>query len=199
MAEDIVTKDKIKDAALKLFQQKGFAGTKTRDIAIEAGTNVALLNYYFSSKEKLCEIVMEESLRKVFLGLEGAFRKSTVEEKLESIVNNYFDILLKNPDLPLFVFREIQAGATGFFDKSGISPGLISQSTFVKQLGEELNVKNPLQIMLNILALVIFPFIAKPIWMRVADMDENGFTAFVEERRTLIPAWVKLLINTESK
>ena len=49
---------KIKQAARKLFTEKGFDAVKTRDIAAEAGINLALLNYYFRSKEKLFEIVM---------------------------------------------------------------------------------------------------------------------------------------------
>jgi AcrR family transcriptional regulator len=198
MSEDIKTKEKIKNAALKLFQQKGFAGTKTRDIAKEAGINIALLNYYFRSKEKLFEIVMEESLRKIFFGMRDVFKKPTFEEKLEGIVNNYFDALLTNPDLPLFVFSEIQAGATGFFKKAGISSDFVTKSPFLKQLSEEFKIGNPLQIILNILALVLFPFIAKPLWMLITEINENEFVAFIEERRKLVPAWIKLIINTNT-
>ena len=63
------TEQKIKEAAKKVFQQKGFAGTRTRDIAEEAGINLALLNYYFRSKKKLYEIIMLESLREFFAGV----------------------------------------------------------------------------------------------------------------------------------
>jgi AcrR family transcriptional regulator len=198
MTRDIKTKEKIKNAALKLFQQKGFARTKTRDIAKEAGINIALLNYYFRSKETLFEIVMEESLRKIFFGLRDVFTKPTFEEKLEGIVNNYFDALQTNPDLPLFVFSEIQAGATGFFKKAGISSGFITKSLFFKQLSEELKIKNPLQVILNVLALIIFPFIAKPLWILVTETNETDFAAFIEERRKLIPVWIKLIINTNT-
>jgi AcrR family transcriptional regulator len=197
MAKDIKTKEKIKETALKLFQQKGFAGTKTRDISIESGVNIALINYYFGSKENLFEIVMEESLKKLFFGIRDVFDKATIEEKLEGIVNNYFDALLTNPDLPLFIFSEIQGGATGFLEKANIPPDFIIKSALLKQLEDELKVKNPLQIILNILALVIFPFIAKPLWMLVAEMNETEFVTLVEERRKLIPAWIKLMIETE--
>jgi AcrR family transcriptional regulator len=196
MAEDIKTEEKIKNAALKLFQQKGFAGTKTREIAQEAGINIALLNYYFRSKEKLFEIVMEESLRKIFFGIRNIFKKPDFEDKLEGIVNNYIDALQANPDLPLFVFSEIQAGASGLLKKAGITSDFIIKSSFMQQLSEELKVKNPLQIILNILALVIFPFLAKPLWIQLTDVNEEEFAAFIEERRTLIPGWIKLIINT---
>ena len=45
------TEEKIMNAARAVFQRKGFAGTRTRDIAEEAGINLALLNYYFRSKQ----------------------------------------------------------------------------------------------------------------------------------------------------
>ena len=56
---EVTTEDKILSAASKVFTEKGFAGTRTRDIAEEAGINLALLNYYFRSKEKLFQQVMK--------------------------------------------------------------------------------------------------------------------------------------------
>ncbi|MFM7388296.1 MAG: TetR family transcriptional regulator [Bacteroidota bacterium] len=47
------TEQKIKDAALTVFIQKGFVNCTSREIAREAGMNVALVNYYFRSKSKL--------------------------------------------------------------------------------------------------------------------------------------------------
>ncbi|MGC3977884.1 MAG: TetR family transcriptional regulator [Paludibacteraceae bacterium] len=50
---DQSTEEKIKQSAEKVFMEKGFFGARTRDIADEAGINLALLNYYFRSKENL--------------------------------------------------------------------------------------------------------------------------------------------------
>jgi AcrR family transcriptional regulator len=43
------------DIAERLFAERGFDGTSVRDIADEAGINVAMISYYFGSKEKLME------------------------------------------------------------------------------------------------------------------------------------------------
>ena len=51
--QEQTTEEKILEAASEVFTEKGFAGTRTRDIAEKAGINLALLNYYFRSKEKL--------------------------------------------------------------------------------------------------------------------------------------------------
>ena len=58
--KELSTEEKIIAAARKLFTQKGFSATKTRDIAEEAGINLALLNYYFRSKQNLFQIIIEE-------------------------------------------------------------------------------------------------------------------------------------------
>ena len=60
---DLSTEEKIKNSARAVFHRKGFAAARTRDIAQEAGINLALLNYYFRSKEKLFNIVMLEAFQ----------------------------------------------------------------------------------------------------------------------------------------
>lgn len=51
------TKDKILDAAERLFAERGFAATSVRAITAEAGVNIAALNYHFGSKDALIEAV----------------------------------------------------------------------------------------------------------------------------------------------
>ena len=52
-------KETIIESAIELFSVKGFEGTSVREIAAEAGVNVAMINYYFVSKEKLFESAVE--------------------------------------------------------------------------------------------------------------------------------------------
>jgi TetR/AcrR family transcriptional regulator, cholesterol catabolism regulator len=54
---------KIRKAAAKLFAEKGFENTTTRDIAGAAGINNAALYYYFDSKEQLLYQILEEVMR----------------------------------------------------------------------------------------------------------------------------------------
>lgn len=42
-------------AAEKLFAEKGFEGTSTREISKAANVNISMISYYFGSKEKLYE------------------------------------------------------------------------------------------------------------------------------------------------
>ena len=108
--EELSTEDKILIAASKVFTEKGFSGTRTRDIAEEAGINLALLNYYFRTKEKLFEQVMKVKIVLLFGQIIPIVtnEKTSLDEKIDLASEKYFEILSKNPNLPLFVIREIQ-------------------------------------------------------------------------------------------
>src|ERR1700751_6460756 len=98
-SKNISTEEKIKQAARKIFMQKGYAATRTRDIAEEAGINLALLNYYFRSKEKLFDLIMLESLhdfrQHIIVALND--EKTSLESKIETLVSNYIDLLINQP------------------------------------------------------------------------------------------------------
>jgi AcrR family transcriptional regulator len=53
------TKDKLMDAAEKLFARRGIHGTSLRDITGEAGVDLALVNYHFGNKKLLLAAVIE--------------------------------------------------------------------------------------------------------------------------------------------
>jgi AcrR family transcriptional regulator len=56
------TKERILDAAERLFADRGFAATSTRNITSEAEVNLAAVNYHFGSKEKLIRAVFARRL-----------------------------------------------------------------------------------------------------------------------------------------
>src|ERR1700743_21623 len=94
------TEEKIKEAARRVFTKKGYAATRTRDIAEESGFNLALINYYFRSKEKLFDIVMVEHIQTFIHSVMGIVndRDTTLQQKMEELIGHYIDMLIKNPD-----------------------------------------------------------------------------------------------------
>ena len=123
---NISTEERIKAAARKVFHQKGYAGTRTRDIAEEAGINHAMLNYYFRSKEKLFTIIMTETMAQFFKGLSHLLNdeNTSLEQKIELIVNNYTDLLLEEPELPTFMFNEVRNNPEPFIENNPIRQAL---------------------------------------------------------------------------
>lgn len=194
---DSTTEEKIKTAARKVFTKKGYSAARTRDIADEAGINLALLNYYFRSKEKLFDIVMMENLQKFLLALSGSLRdeKSSLNEKVALIAANYIDMLKANPDLPLFVLSEIRANPEKLASNMGVKTILL-ESAFFNQLMEATKGKiHPLHLLINIMSMTIFPFIASPLLQNVGSLKQSDFDNMMEERKKMIPIWFDSIVK----
>ena len=194
---EISTEDKILLAASKVFTEKGFAGARTRDIADEAGINLALLNYYFRSKEKLFDQVMKVKIVLLFGKIIPIIsnEKTTIEEKIDLASEKYFEILSKNPNLPLFVISEIQKKNS---DIKSILPveKILMNSVIIQQIKEKNPEFNPFHFLLNFLGMTVFPFLARPVFQNFHIMNDDEFQKFVEERKTLVPQWIKLILNS---
>lgn len=198
---DTSTEEKIKQAARVVFHQKGYAATRTRDIAEQADINLALLNYYFRSKEKLFDIIMVETLSEFLKHLIIVLNDITtsLDEKIEQIAYNYIDFLSENPGVPLFIMSELRNNPAGLLDKLPIKNVLLN-SEFMKQYQKSIDegkvkANNPLQFLMNIMGLVVFPFIAQPMLMGLGNIDHEQFTQLMQERKANIPVWVKLIMN----
>lgn len=195
------TEDKIKEAARKLFTQKGYAATRTRDIAEEAGINLALVNYYFRSKEKLFDIIMLENMQGMIKSVLVVINNETtsLEEKLEAMVSNYIDHLIRQPEIPLFMLSELRTNPEELFAKLGIKEQLF-QSHFMKQMQEammagKMKAIHPLHFMMNLIGMTVFPFVASPMICDLGNLDTDSFNELMKERKELIPVWIKTIME----
>lgn len=193
---DTSTEEKIKEAARKVFLKKGYAATRTRDIAEESGINLALLNYYFRSKEKLFQLVMSEKVQKLFGTITPILNdaETTLEIKIELIAASYALMLTEYPDLPLFVLSEMKNHPDQMASNTGLGK-ILQQSVFIKQIKEQRPDINPLQFFINILGMIIFPFIIKPVLKASGSLSNQAFNNLVEERKKLIPKWAKAMLK----
>lgn len=196
--KDLSTEEKIKQAARKVFMQKGFAATRTRDIAEESGINLALLNYYFRSKEKLFNEVMLEKVHQFFGALLPIINDSStkLDTKIELIVSNYIEMLFQNPDLPLFVLGEMK-GHSEKLKKILPVQKITENISFIKQLKEKRPDINPIHFLMNILGMTVFPFVAKPAFELIAATNKNELEAILMERQKLIPIWIKAMLKAK--
>lgn len=195
---DSTTEQKIKEAARTVFMKKGYAATRTRDIAEEAGINLALLNYYFRSKEKLFELVMLEKFQKFFgiISVVVNDPSTSLENKVELFVDNYIDLLMENKDLPIFVLSEIRHKPERFVSNTQLKT-ILTESSLAKQLRKERSDLNPLQLITSLLGLTIVPFLMRPLLQASGTLDEKGFKKFIEERRSWIKKWFDAFLKTK--
>ncbi|GLU52934.1 TetR/AcrR family transcriptional regulator [Dyadobacter frigoris] len=192
---DLSTEEKIMEAARKVFTEKGYAAARTRDIAEESGINLALLNYYFRSKEKLFELVMLEKVNKLFGTIIPILSDETteLEEKLDKIAESYIDLLLVNPDLPIFVLSEIRRRPEKFAQLVNAKER-VTKSVFMKQLLSRKLSVSPFHILINLLGITVFPFVARPVLSKLIKNEEE-YDTLMKQRKELIPMWIKTMLN----
>jgi len=200
---DINTEAKIKAAARVVFHKKGFAATRTRDIAEEAKINLALLNYYFRSKEKLFELIMFETVTGFMQNMGIVFNDetTTLEKKIQLVAENYIDTITAEPEIPLFIMSELRSHGAGFLDKLPTANAIL-QSTFIKQYEEavkngKITDVNPLHFLMNVMGLVIFPFISSPMLKKIGKLSDRQFDKLMQERKKLIPVWIKAMFKAK--
>ncbi|MDX2003188.1 MAG: TetR/AcrR family transcriptional regulator [Chitinophagales bacterium] len=201
---DISTEERIKNAARTVFHQKGYAATRTRDIAEEAGINLALLNYYFRSKEKLFDIIMMEGLGSFVQSMTSVFndQQTTLYEKVAAIVEGYMDLFWKEPELPVFVLSEMRRNPEVLMERMQHKQYILD-SYFLKQYFEavEKGEVEPISVfhfIMNITSLTIFPFISGPMLKAIAGLTNEQHQALMQERKKLIPQWIKLMFNKQA-
>ncbi|HOO84105.1 MAG TPA: TetR/AcrR family transcriptional regulator [Prolixibacteraceae bacterium] len=181
----------ILETAERLFMDKGFALTSTTEIAREAGCNQALVHYYFRTKEKLFESIFE---RKAQLMLSAILKmddpSQPFEERLRNLVENHFDIMIKNPKLPFLFLNELLTNPKRLdimTQKLQTIPMTVMER-FADDLQKEIDKGrirdvSPISILLTVLSLNLTPFIIKPIFQKMTNISEELFLVMIEERK----------------
>lgn len=101
-------KDHIIEVAEKLFAELGFDGASTRHIALDAGVNIAMLNYYFGGKEGLYLAVFEKRIKASKIQLQSLNNENISSfEKLNKFIESYADKMIANSFFQKIIYREI--------------------------------------------------------------------------------------------
>lgn len=98
----------ILEVAEALFATNGFAGTSVRDIAKEAGVNLAMISYYFGSKEKLLGSLFMLRAKKFGLQIEEIVKDDSAGplEKMFKLIDKYIERITTYPNFHKIMVRE---------------------------------------------------------------------------------------------
>jgi AcrR family transcriptional regulator len=98
----------ILEIAERLFATYGFEGTSVRDIAKEAEVNIAMISYYFGSKEKLLEAVFMMRGGEIKQQLESMIQNQTLAPlgKIFLLIDSYVERMMKRQNFHKLVVRE---------------------------------------------------------------------------------------------
>ena len=196
------TEEKILKAAEEVFVKKGLDGARMQEIADTAGINKALLHYYYRTKEKLFEKVFKTAFSLFVPRIQKAITKQTnLFEFIEIFASSYIDLLGKNQFIPGFVMGELRRNPNWVVSifKDTIGSDRVNLLSQLREIIEDHVEKGlirpiePIHLLVNIVALCIFPIIAKPIIQGVM-MDENtDYSKFTKERKKHV---IDFIINS---
>lgn len=92
------TSRRIMDVAEDVFAAKGFAGARTKEIAAAAGVTSAMIHYYFATKERLYQAVLDRIRDDLAEAVDRVVpEQKTIEEMLEAFLHAYFDYVSRHP------------------------------------------------------------------------------------------------------
>lgn len=191
------TEEKILAAAQELFAEQGYSGVRMRAIAEHAGINKGLLHYYFRNKEALFKAVFKEAFQKFSRRLnEIMASEERLPEKIDTIVEEYMSFLIANPGLAGFIVSELHTNTDAFIgeimslpDRPDPSP-LVMQLHLGGQMGQISKV-DPFHTVLHIMSLCVFPFIARPIFQRIARLDDAAYLQLMEQRKAEVKDFIR--------
>ena len=200
MINDINTEEKILEAARKVFIEKGFDGARMQEISDSAGINKAMLHYYFRSKDKLFLKIFEAAFKQFTPKIGVVFMSdATFLEKMRLFIDNYLNILLEHPFLPLFIIKEISRNPEVIqniiINKFDEILNSINESIKIESAKGNIRIVDSRQLILNITSMCIFPFAAKPLMKMLFKADDAEYKRLMIERKEIvfdvINAWLK--------
>jgi len=199
-ATEIDTEDRILEAARTVFLKRGTTGARMREIADEAGVNQALLHYYFRTKEALAEAVFRRVARQLLPPIVAELRSDRpLAEKAKAVIGLELEHLSRNPNLPAYMISELSHHpdrAPQLWEEVVGEPAGNSGSEVLEKLEEQIREAadrgviraiEPEQFLVNLIALCIFPFAARPMLEAVLGLGPGDFDDFIEARKRSLP------------
>ncbi len=190
---------KILEAAREVFLRVGYEGARMRDIAEQAEVNKGLLHYYFKTKKALFLEVLRGLMHAFYPEVDVIINMDiSFLEKMELFVDKYIDMLSKNLFVPFFIVQEMNLNTEEFVSFVRQSNPGVDFTAVLESLQKDVDAGlirpvNPIHLLLNVLSLSIFPFIARPGIKEVTQMSDAEFVEFMKLRKRVI---TETLINS---
>lgn len=100
-------REKLIDAAIRVFYRKGYRGSTIQDIADEMGFTGAAIYYYVRSKQDLLvEVIQEPSRRLIAMAQRIAATDNSPLEKVQRLFHEHLKIMLRDRELFSILLRD---------------------------------------------------------------------------------------------
>lgn len=189
-------KERILLVARDLFTHNGYNNTSIRDIATASDTNVAMVNYYYHSKYNLFEIIFDEALnvlmKRIFTAVSS---DKSFFDMIEHWIDSYYETLMEYHQVPIFILNEINQNPERLTERILRHEPLKIYYALSQRVEKEVQKGTiraipPLDLMLNVLSLCVFPFIFGRMATKVAGKTQNEYNEMLDNHKKYVKEFV---------
>lgn len=196
-------KERIIEVAKSLFMEKGYSDTSMSEIAEKVGINRPGLHYYFRTKDKMFNAVFGMIVMSVAPKFQNIILQKDlpIATRVEKVIDVYYQMLQKNPYLPLFILREMNRDINFLFnafrslDVANFFEGL--KTSLQEEMANGKLKQVPLRIVFfTFYSALIFPFISRNlISLEMLNENETFEELLVEWKPYIVKQMVNLLCD----
>lgn len=193
---ELSTEQRILEAAKKVFLLRGLDGARTQEIADEAGINKAMLHYYFRNKDRLFQMVFDSISSKIVPDLTAIVEQDLpIVVTLDRIIHRYIDFIAENPKVPLFLISELTKDPERIKNLLNQTQNFSKMQNFGMKLLQEMQAGtikqvNPLHLVLNVISMCLFPFIAQPMVQQIMKISDEEYAFVLSQRKDEVSKFV---------
>lgn len=180
-------------AAKELFTENGFAETSMSDIAARVGINRPVLHYYFRTKERMFMAVVGSLVESLIPKIQNIIsqKELSVAERVSMVVDAYYRVFTANPNLPMFIMREMQRDFH-FVENIVLTSHFDNYFTVIKENLQDNMRQGQLKpvpmrfLFLSFYSMLTIPFTVRPVCTTYMLNEGESFEAMLEEWKPYI-------------
>ena len=192
--DSALQRERLLDAAVQAFAHAGIEASSLRGIAAQAGVTPALINYYFGTKQRLVEAMVEERFLPLIRGVAEELQQAGDEprELVERFVRGLSAIVVEHPWIPPLWVREIlceggRLRALLIGRIAPLIPLLLAQRFAAAQARGALNPDlDPRLLVVSLIGLTMLPYAAAPLWRGIFANPQIGDETLVAHTLALL-------------
>lgn len=186
--EEQSAKERLMQAAIRLFAKKGYSATGLREIVREAGVSVAMVNYHFGSKQALLEAILDRFFLNLYSVAEEILTgEDPPELKLRLYFRSVISVFRKHPDLVRIAITELPYDMPGIVqfkaDRVTRMLGLVAAHV-LPALPEEVRKRIRLEVIgPAIVGMLTFHFLMRPVIQNAfqINFDSSFYENYADE------------------
>jgi AcrR family transcriptional regulator len=167
--EELEARATLVQKSAELFAEQGFDGTSLRQVAEAADVTPAMVAYYFKDKAGLLEAVVRECLQTMLSVIRAVVAEESDEDFVPRLIGRYLKTTINAPWIPQIIIREVISKDTPlrllFIEEFAAHVAVLVPERVMAEIqaGKLRSELDPVFVILSVLGMCLFPFIAHPV------------------------------------